>query len=232
MKKTIILFTILLSVNYIFTQDIPSKITEVLRESGLYAFSAEAAEKEQKPFVDISSISIEDFMRFTITPWTRKDLFPNEKNITYQDIIKTFKEGVNIYSLPSWSYENYSWRRGKSIEYSVIYSINTYYPITGPGHYSIKIFDSDYVYIIGLNENRVIDEPNKEYDKLNDIFSYKQGQKMDKSRGLEQTQGYYTTEKKAARFYEKLRRKDSDLPKTALRLQEAEEFIEKVLDNY
>ena len=56
--------------------------------------------------------------------------------------------------------------------------------------------------------------------------------KEDAKKGIEQSQGYYCSEESAARFYTKLRKKDYDLPKAALRFQEAEEFIEKVLDMY
>ena len=178
----------IISMNFIFAQNMQAKITEALKESGLCVFSKEEAKKEQKPFVDISCMPKERFIKMFKTPWIRKDLFPDANNITYEDIIKTFKDGINTDSLPNKNYENYSWRKGKNIEYSVIYSMNTYYPITGPGHYSIKIFDSEYVYTISVNENKVIDEPDKEYDRLNDIFEYRKGQKADVTKGLEQKQ--------------------------------------------
>lgn len=232
MKKKLIVLIVTLSVNLLFAQDIPAKITNALKESGLFAFSIEESEKNHKPLINISSTTKEDFIKLFNNPWIRKDLFLDKNNITYEEIIKTFKDGVNIYTLPSWSYEHYSWIKGKNIEYSVIYSINTYYPITGPGHYSIKIFDTDYVYIIGLSENKIIDEADKEYDALADIFEYQKGQKADAKKGLEQTQGYYCSEEAAARFYEKLRKRDSDLPESAQRLQEAEDFLEAVLSNY
>lgn len=233
MKRRIILFLcFIISVNFIFARDMLVEIKEALQETGLYVFSKEDAKKEQKPFVDISYMPKEKFVKMYTTPWIRKDIFSDSNNITYEDIIKFFKNGVKIDSLPGWTYENYSWRKGNNIEYSVVYSLSTYYPITGPGHYSIKIFDSDYVYIIGLDENKVIDEPDNEYDKLNDIFEYREGRKEDAKKGIEQSQGYYCSEESAARFYTKLRKKDYDLPKAALRFQEAEEFIEKVLDMY
>lgn len=233
MKKIVLLCFISIAAGFLFAENIHiEKITDALKQSGLYAFSKEAAQKEQKPFLNISSMPKEKFIKQFKTPWTRKELFPDPNNITYADVIKTFKDGVNADSLPSWTYDNYSWHKGKNLEYSVIYSMNIYYPITGPGFYSIKIFDTDCVYMISLSENRVIDEPDEDFDALKDFFEYRKGQKANANKGLEQTQGYYCNEEAAAKFYAKLRRKDGDLPKCVQRFQEAQEFIENLLDNY
>jgi hypothetical protein len=231
-RKVLLFLAFIVCANYTFAQNLPAEITDTLKESGLYAFSKEDSQKMHKPFINISAIQKEKYVKMFVTPWIRKDLFPDKNNITYDDIKKTFIDGVNVYDLPSWDYENYSWIKGKNIEYSVVYSISTYYPITGPGNYSIKIFDTDYVYIIGISENKIIDEVDKEYDALKNIFEYQKGQKADANKGLEQTQGYYCNEETAAKLYEKMRKRDSDLPESAKRLQEAEYFLESVLSNY
>ena len=233
MKKILSLFLISIVTSVLFAENIHiEKITDALKQSGLYAFSKEEAQKEQKPFLNIYSMPKEKFIKQFKTPWTKKELFPDENNITYADIIKTFKDGVNVDSLPSWTYDNYSWRKGKNLEYSVIYSMNTYYPITGAGFYSIKIFDTYCVYMISLSENRVIDEPDTDYDALKDFFEYRKGQKANVKKGLEQTQGYFCDDEAAAKFYAKLRRRDGDLPKSVQRFQDAQDFVEKILDNY
>ena len=68
-----------------------AEITDVLKESGLYAFSKEEARKERKPVVVISYMPKEKFVKMYTTPWIRKDIFSDSNNITYEDIIKVFK---------------------------------------------------------------------------------------------------------------------------------------------
>ncbi len=231
MKKIFFLCTILLSVNCLFAQNIQSQITEALRKSGLYSFSKEDAEKEQKPFIEFFCTSKNEFTRKTIAALDKK-LLETNKEIDYKEIKKMFQKEVKVFGNIWNSFSDYKWKAEKRLDYSIMYSQKIDLPINGAGIYVIRIFEEEYVYTIRLTDYLRLDEPNKEYDVLSDIFEYRKGQKADAKRGLEQTQGYFCDEKSAARFYEKLRRKDSSLPKTALRFQEAEDYIEKVLDNY
>ena len=97
LKRRIILFLcFIISVNFIFARDMLVEIKEALQETGLYVFSKEDAKKEQKPFVDISYMPKEKFVKMYTTPWIRKDIFSDSNNITYEDIIKFFKNGVKI----------------------------------------------------------------------------------------------------------------------------------------
>ena len=233
MKRNLLIFALFLLTNSIFSETILDKIRKPLEESGLYSFSKEELKETEKPFIKFSFKSKDDYIKQIKNPWIRKDLFPKLEAVTYEKIIQTYKDCINIYDLPPLYYYNYSWRVGKKIEYAVVYSQNTYYPITGPGSYSILIFDSNYVYMIDLSIDKIIDEPNSEYDALSDFFVYNKGHKADKSKGLEQSQGYFCfSEDKAKLFYDKLQKNDSLLPESAKRLQEGLLFLEDILNNY
>lgn len=233
MKKQLALLTLVFMDFCLFAQTFPNNIKEILAKSNLVCFSKSEAIKEQKPYIELFCSSKEEFIKTkTSNPWVKRELFPDLNNITYSDLIKTYKDGQYLYVLPSWQYEKYLWRKGKTYEYSIIYSINTYYPINGSGVYIFTIFDSDYVYIIAITDEKILDEQDNEYNALNDIFEFREGNKLDKQKGLEQTQGYYCSEKSAAIFYDKLQNNDSALPKGAQNFQKAKIFIETVLDNY
>lgn len=231
MKKKLTFLIIVLSVAFIFAQDIPANISDELINSDLYAFSKKESEKEHKPLIEFSCISKEEFTRKTKKAMDESLLARNKEN-DYNDIKNLFKKEEQIYGDLWNSFSIFKWKEGKKFEFSIMYSQSVELPIHGAGVYVIRIFDNEYVYIIRLSDFQKLDEQNKEYESLNDIFEYKKGQKLDSSRGLEQTQGYYCSKESAFRVYEKLKQKDSALPKSARQFQEAEEFIEKILLNY
>lgn len=233
MRKIILVFIMLYFTNAIFSQTIPNKIMNKINESNLFSFNNEEAVKECKPLITIICESNEKFTRKTKNELSNSDLFSNKDDITYEDIKNAYKyDQLSHKSL--WNrYITYEWKTGNQLEYSIMYSQETELPIHGAGIFVFYIFDKEYVYIIRISDYIVLDEPNAEYDTLNNIFFFKEGQKADTTKGLEQTQGYYCINKESVKlFYEKLRNNDKSLPTSAHKLQKGVAFLESVLNNY
>ena len=233
MRKKIFLLISFLLFTYIFAQNIPEEIRNTLEESGLYSFTKEDSIKEDKPLVELICKTKEQFLKETCLPWIKKDLFKDYRNITYEEIIITYKDGKYIYDTPKNSFHKYMWKKANNKEYSIVYSLNTTYPISGLGNYVIRVFGTNYVNIITLSYPKLIDEEYKEFDSLNDIFIFKKGQKLNLNKGIAQTQGYYCKNEEAAEiFYERLIKKDDSLPEFVIRFQDAEMFLEKIIEKY
>lgn len=229
MKKNLVLLILTLLSNILFAQNFPEKIKEKLEKSNLFVFNKIDALKYKKPTIEFFCESNEDFTRITSVAMDQ-NLLQNITNIDYNSLKKMFIDEKNIFGN---SYLKFEWQEGNNLGYSIMYSQQTERPIYGAGVYVIRIFDKEYVYTIRLSDYTKLDEPNDEYNTLNDIFVYKNGQKEDRSKGLEQTQGYYCiNENSAEKFYTKLKNKDKSLPKSAQNFEKARLFIEDVLNHY
>ena len=76
-------------------------------------------------------------------------------------------------------------------------------------------------------------EQNADYDALSDLLFYKNGQLLDKNKGLERTKGYYWKDEESIKTFNRLlQNKNSLLPESAKRLQEGLLFLKDILNNY
>ena len=218
----------------IYSQEHFSDIKTEITKFDLFSFDKISSVNNKKVFVEfVSNETKDDFIRKSKIEMSHLDYFQNKDEITYEDLKYAYKNNfLNRKSL--WNrYYAYEWKEGKNLEFLITYSQETALPIKGAGIYVFHVFDKDNVYVIRISDNLILDEPNTEYDKLDSIFVFKNGQKMDENKGLEQTQGYYCkNEKSVKEFYDMLKKKDKSLPESAIKFQEAKMLIENILMKY
>lgn len=240
MKKRILLSLLLLVTNFVFAKDLFADLLKQIQDTKLfyiYDSSARILPTEEETNGKISiKITINTNEEFTkiIKSEMDPDRFPSKENILFDDIKSYFKLEDNIFGFTFGDYMDFQWHNGKNLSYLRIYTQNKKRINTGTGTYGYRVFGSNYVYTIIILDPTDVTERNKEYDALSDLFYFKEGQKLDIQRGLEQTQGYYFVngEASAKEFYQRLTRKDSSMPKSALKFQKAAEKLEEILNQY
>ena len=233
MKKIVLLTLLVLSVNSVFGQINTENLTKTLEDSGLFCFDKTEAENIQKTYITITCESAEYFTR-TTRIWFNSDLYENRREMTYEDVKNAFKECNNeLFGISYSNTSHYTWKDGKNFSYSIDYvQMRPGIPFDGAGDYVIRVFTDTHVYIILLEDTSDNSERNKDYDSLSDLCFYKEGQKLDISKGLERTQGYQWKSKEAIEeFYNRLRKLDSSLPESAIKFQESELYLEKILED-
>ena len=234
MKKYLILYLFILFTTSLFAMVNPETVIAKIEENDLWCFDEKQAVIEEKPYIKLTYQTATDFTRITRNS-LNYDLYPNQKKMTYDDLKKVFKTCNNL--MFGYSYSSvgeYSWIDGKYCSYSVDYSqIKTERPIDGAGTYVIRVFFENSVLTILLKDVTNNIERNKEYDALGDLLFYKDGKLLDKNKGQERTKGYYWKSEESIKvFYRLLQNKDSSLPDSAIKFQEAAEAIFDILNNY
>jgi hypothetical protein len=233
MKKIITFLLIIFVATTLFAVANPETIIEKIESSDLWCFDTKQAELEGKPYIKLTYQTATDFTKKTRNSFDFEK-YPNKKTMTYDDVKSVFKSCNSFLFGNSYSsYREYSWKDGKNISYSVQYTqLKTGRPIEGAGTYVIRAFFENSVLTILLEDVTNNIERNKEYDALDDLLYYNDGNLSDKNEGQERTKGYYwKSEESIKTFYEMLKAKDSALPESAVRFQEAAEAIFGILDN-
>lgn len=245
MKKFFISI-LLMTIGFAFSQRLPKKLVKQLEDSGLFYFvCAQNGINAEPKIVNYASDKLplrmsydtnEEYLRGE-RPYLDSKLFSDKEKATIKDIQSVMKRGLNISELPDYSisYKKRRWVDGKKLSFEICYgqSLKPGLPVYGAGKYTFTAFAKDGVYRINLSDSTDGRERNADYDVLTEYFYFKEGIRRDMSRGIEGTRGYYFINEDAAeRFYQKLTEKDSALPESALRFQEAAECIETILKNY
>lgn len=141
-------------------------------------------------------------------------LIKNQDEKSIESVKKNLKEGKEIFELYGNSNSLiFTWCEGEKYSFSTQYSQVLSRPVINAGVYVIRLFLDSYVYTFRLSDYVTIDEQNGDFDSLTKYMYYKKGQKMDKNRGLEQTQGYYwKTKNSYFQFYEDLQLSPQNFP--------------------
>ena len=234
MKKCLILYLFILFTTNLFANGKTENLIRIIENSDLWCFDKEQAIKEGKTYIKLTYQTATDFRNKTRNN-LNSDLYPNKKKMTYDDLKTVFKSCNSL--MFGYSYSTvgeYSWVDGKNLSYSVDYSqIETGRPIDGAGSYVIRVFFNDSVLTILLKDVTENIEQNADYDALSDLLFYKDGKLLDKNRGQERTKGYYWQDEDSIKtFYCLLKNKDSTLPESAIKFQEAAEAIFRMLKDY
>lgn len=241
MKKRILLSLLLLVTNFLFSQNLPEKLKSKIEDAGLFAisYSTNLVGEERDSFIGQNLLEIEYQSSDTFTRLTASNLidgiFENPKNPTIKEIKDALKTCKNIFMFTDNHFSAFRWNEGKNLSYSIMYSQSPWNSaISAAGIYVFRVFDGDNVFILRLSDMTDLTDENEEYNALSDILYFKKGQKLDRKRGIEGDQGYYFINKKvsAKKFYEMLLFKDSSMPKSALKFQEAAEKLEEILNQY
>ena len=234
MKKILILLTMALCSVVLFAMSKPGSIIKDLESSNSWCFDEKQAVVEGKPYINLTYQTATDFTNKTRNNFDYYS-YPNRKKMTYDDVKSVFKSCNSLMFGNSYSsYREYSWKDGKNISYSVQYSqAKTGRPIDSAGTYVIRVFFEDSVLTILLDNVTNVIERNVEYDSLGDLLYYNDGKLADRNEGQEGTKGYYWKNDESPKlFYTLLKSKDSSLPESAIKFQEAAETIFAILDNY
>ena len=234
MKKLIILLLIIFVTTSLFAVANPETIIETIESSDLWCFDTKQAKLEGKPYINLTYQTATDFTKKTRICFDFRK-YPNQDKMIYDDVKSVFKSCNSLMFGNSYStVGEYSWKEGKNISYSVQYTqLKTGRPIEGAGTYVIRVFFDDSVLTILLDNVTSIIERNKEYDSLGDLLYYNDGNLADRNEGQEGTKGYYWKNDESPKlFYTLLKSKDSSLPESAIKFQEAAETIFAILDNY
>jgi len=234
MKKILILLTMALCSVVLFAMPKPESIIKDLESSNSWCFDEKQAVVEGKPYINLSYQTASDFTKKTRICFDFRK-YPNQDKMIYDDVKSVFKSCNNLMFGNSYStVGEYSWKEGKNISYSVQYTqLKTGRPIEGAGTYVIRAFFENSVLTILLEDVTNNIERNKEYDALGDLMYYNDGNLSDKNEGQERTKGYYWKNDESPKlFYTLLKAKDSSLPASAIKFQEAAETIFSILDNY
>ena len=246
MKRFYIFLVLLMTANFAFSQRLPEKLAKQFEDTGLFYFAYVHNGINIKPDIvnydptklclRMSYTSDEDYLKGE-RPYLDSKLFSDTERATIKDIKSVMRRGMNISELPDYSvsYKKRRWVDGKKLSFEICYgqSVKSSIPVYGAGLYSFTVFAKDGVYRINLSDPTDGRERNADYDALSEYFYFKEGIRRDMSRGIEGTRGYYFINDDAADlFYQKLIDKDSSLPESALRFQEAAECIETILKNY
>ena len=234
MKKIFAFLIIFVLSTCLFAMSKPESIIKDLESSNSWCFDEKQAVVEGKPYINLTYQTATDFTNKTRNNFDYYS-YPNRKKMTYDDVKSVFKSCNSLMFGNSYSsYREYSWKDGKNISYSVQYTqLKTGRPIEGAGTYVIRVFFDDSVLTILLDNVTSIIERNKEYDSLGDLLYYNDGNLSDRNEGQEGTKGYYWKNDESPKtFYTLLKAKDSSLPASAIKFQEAAETIFAILDNY
>lgn len=218
----------------LFAMPKPESIIKDLESSNSWCFDEKQAVVEGKPYINLSYQTASDFTKKTRICFDFRK-YPNQDKMIYDDVKSVFKSCNNLMFGNSYStVGEYSWKEGKNISYSVQYTqLKTGRPIEGAGTYVIRAFFENSVLTILLEDVTNNIERNKEYDALGDLMYYNDGNLSDKNEGQERTKGYYWKNDESPKlFYTLLKAKDSSLPASAIKFQEAAETIFSILDNY
>lgn len=246
MKRFYIFLVLLMTANFAFSQRLPEKLAKQFEDTGLFYFKYHHKGLNAKTDIlnyapdrmslGLSCISEEEYLKEE-RPYLDPKLFSNTKIASVKDIKSVMRRGLRISDRPSYStnYEKRRWVDGKKLSFEICYNQSTRenIPIFASGTYTFTVFSKDGVYRMSIADFTDCRERNADYDALTEYFYFKEGMKRDMSRGIEGTRGYYFINDDAADlFYQKLIEKDSSLPESALRFQEAAECIETILKNY
>ena len=234
MKKILILLTMALCSVVLFAMPKPESIIKDLESSNSWCFDEKQAVVEGKPYINLSYQTATDFTKKTRICFDFRK-YPNQDKMIYDDVKSVFKSCNSLMFGNSYStVGEYSWKEGENISYSVQYTqLKTGRPIEGAGTYVIRAFFENSVLTILLEDVTNNIERNKEYDALGDLMYYNDGNLSDKNEGQERTKGYYWKNDESPKlFYTLLKAKDSSLPESAIKFQEAAETIFSILDNY
>ena len=234
MKKLITFLLIIFVATTLFAVANPETIIETIESSDLWCFDTKQAELEGKPYINLTYQTATDFTNKTRNNFDYYS-YPNQDKMIYDDVKSVFKSCNSLMFGNSYStVGEYSWVDGKNLSYSVQYSqAKTGRPIEGAGTYVIRAFFENSVLTILLEDVTNNIERNKEYDALGDLMYYNDGNLSDKNEGQERTKGYYWKNDESPKlFYTLLKAKDSSLPESAIKFQEAAETIFSILDNY
>lgn len=218
----------------LFAMSKPESIIKDLESSNSWCFDTKQAELEGKPYIKLTYQTATDFTKKTRICFDFRK-YPNQDKMTYDDVKSVFKSCNSLMFGNSYStVGKYSWKEGKNISYSVQYTqLKTGRPIEGAGTYVIRAFFENSVLTILLEDVTNNIERNKEYDALGDLMYYNDGNLSDKNEGQKRTKGYYWKNDESPKlFYTLLKAKDSSLPESAIKFQEAAETIFSILDNY
>lgn len=218
----------------LFAMPKPESIIKDLESSNSWCFDTKQAELEGKPYIKLTYQTATDFTKKTRICFDFRK-YPNQDKMIYDDVKSVFKSCNSLMFGNSYStVGEYSWKEGKNISYSVQYTqLKTGRPIEGAGTYVIRAFFENSVLTILLEDVTNNIERNKEYDALGDLMYYNDGNLSDKNEGQERTKGYYWKNDESPKlFYTLLKAKDSSLPESAIKFQEAAETIFSILDNY
>ena len=218
----------------LFAMPKPESIIKDLESSNSWCFDEKQAVVEGKPYINLSYQTATDFTKKTRICFDFRK-YPNQDKMIYDDVKSVFKSCNSLMFGNSYStVGEYSWKEGENISYSVQYTqLKTGRPIEGAGTYVIRAFFENSVLTILLEDVTNNIERNKEYDALGDLMYYNDGNLSDKNEGQERTKGYYWKNDESPKlFYTLLKAKDSSLPESAIKFQEAAETIFSILDNY
>lgn len=218
----------------LFAMPKPESIIKDLESSNSWCFDTKQAELEGKPYIKLTYQTATDFTKKTRICFDFRK-YPNQDKMIYDDVKSVFKSCNSLMFGNSYStVGEYSWKEGENISYSVQYTqLKTGRPIEGAGTYVIRAFFENSVLTILLEDVTNNIERNKEYDALGDLMYYNDGNLSDKNEGQERTKGYYWKNDESPKlFYTLLKAKDSSLPESAIKFQEAAETIFSILDNY
>ena len=218
----------------LFAMQKPESIIKDLESSNSWCFDEKQAELEGKPYIKLTYQTATDFTKKTRICFDFRK-YPNQDKMIYDDVKSVFKSCNSLMFGNSYStVGEYSWKEGENISYSVQYTqLKTGRPIEGAGTYVIRAFFENSVLTILLEDVTNNIERNKEYDALGDLMYYNDGNLSDKNEGQERTKGYYWKNDESPKlFYTLLKAKDSSLPESAIKFQEAAETIFSILDNY
>lgn len=233
MKKLTTCLIILFIGTCLFATVSPETIIEKIKDSDLWSFDKDCATSEEKPYIKLTYQTADDFTRLTRKS-LNSELYPNKSELNFDDIKSIFKSCNNLALGPSYStVGKYFWKESKRLSYSVQYTQTKLgRPIENAGTYIIRVFFEESVLTILLQDETNFSDQKKEYEVLNDLCFYKDGNLLDINKGLERTKGYYWKNDECIQiFYDMLKNKDSSLPSTVRKFQFAAEEIFKILDN-
>ena len=235
MKKFKFLFVFLFimnTVSFLAASDFETDCKTFFQELGLLNEKLELNNNESTVSYYFIKETKERFTEVTLNS-INVDLFPNPKNITYQDILKSFKDCKNIFLFTDDEYLNFSWQEGKRFKVSIMYSQGLRRQMYASGVYVFRVFDDNMVYTVRISDCKDIQDRDSEYDKLDNLLVFKEGRKQNLQQGIEGNQGYYFKSRQAAAdFYKMMNKKDKTLPKSALNFQKTKEKVENFILNY
>ena len=222
-KKIILLYLLLFSMKVIANEYINVEKDAYLQslvipESVLLYDNSISREENFSKALEINRFMLE-IWRQTNLDFLQKSVFntaliKNQDEKSIENVKKNLKEGKEIFELYGNSNSLiFTWCEGEKYSFSTQYSQVLSTPIINAGVYVIRLFLDSYVYTFRLSDYVTIDEQNDDFDSLTKYMYYKKGQKMDKNRGLEQTQGYYwKTKNSYFQFYEDLQLTPQNFP--------------------
>ena len=236
MKKIKFLFVLLFIVNvvpFLSARDFESDCMSFFKELGLLSKESQSVNSNK---MNVSYYfykeSKEIFTERTIDA-IDTTLFPNPQNITYKDIQQSFKDCKDIFLFADDEYSNFSWQEGKRFKVSIMYSQGLRRQMYASGVYVFRVFDDNMVYTVRISDCKDIQDRDSEYDKLDNLLVFKEGQKTNLQQGIEGNQGYcFKSRQTADEFYNLMKKKDKSLPKSALKFQEIKERVEHFILNY